>query len=92
MKLEQMMSEHYPDAVGFTIKGPEVVLDSMAVDVAAVMQAKGYDVYSSSRMIPNERALVFLNAGDTELARERHLHSCRNSAGSFLLPKTENIA
>lgn len=91
MKLEQMMSEHYPDSIGFTIKGPEERLDSIAVDVAALMQAKGYDVYSSSRMIPNERALVFLNEVDRELARERHHASCRNSAGS-LLPKTEVVA
>lgn len=92
MKLENLMSERYPDSIGFTIKGPEEGLDSIAVDVAAVMQAKGYDVYGSSRMIPGERALVFLNAVDRELARERHHESCRNSAGSILLPKTEVVA
>lgn len=89
MNLEQLMSEHYPDAVGITIKGPDVVLDSMIVDMAQIMQAKGYVVNGASRMVENERTIVFLNAGDAELARERLHESCRNSAGFLFEPKRE---
>lgn len=89
MNLEQLMSKHYPNAVGFTVKGPDVVLDSMVVDITATMQAKGYHCHGASRVVPNERAIVFLNAVESEEARERLHASCRNSAGFLFEPKRE---
>jgi hypothetical protein len=84
MTLEQMMPKHFPDAIGVTLQGPESVLDSMVVDLAAVLQAKGYSVYSASRMVEGQRPVVFLNAGDAQAAQEQLHHSCRNSLAGVL--------
>lgn len=85
MRLESMMSDAYPDAIGVTIKGPEVKLNAMVSDHTALMTSKGYTLYSFSAIHSGERSLVYLNREDTIKAREVHNNSCRNSLGGLSL-------
>lgn len=81
MRLDSMLSEAYPDAIGITLKGPETRLSAMVADYTTLMTGKGYTLYSFSAMHKGERALVYLNRDDTAKARDAHHESCRNSLG-----------